>query len=474
MPAVQPCAPISGAGQFAATALPVPILRFRFRGWIDFLDAPTAMKDLLRDTRVQRLIVANTLGSIGSGVTIFSVPWLMVHQAGGNDAYRWITIATTVVLFAIMPHYGALVDHHSRKSAILASELWGLLATTSMAIVGLSLGRFAMWQLMAIYFAGMLYYTLHYPAKFAMIQQMFDRSQYQSLTGLLEIQGQAAMMVAGGLGGYLVDRVPLWVILLFDASTYLISFLVLATLPYEATHLEPRASQGAGSTAESDTTVAKARREGTPPTSPKPAVWTAVIEGWNWLRERPQLAIFLTCSLIPFIIVMAANYLFPIYVSDTLHASAGYFAGGEITFALGAMAAGAMLPRLLSRHSAAATIPGTMIVFLIGILVVIFVRAPVAYLLAGVALGFGNAGCRVARSALMLHIIPNQVMGRIGGFYNVLDRVLRTVFVLAMGIIDLYGPPAGFIVLGIILIVALAGVLQTRVVLQSTEAAIPA
>ena len=42
------------------------------------------------------------------------------------------------------------------------------------------------------------------------IQQLFDRSQYQSLIGLLEIQGQTAMMIAGGLGGLLVDRVPLW------------------------------------------------------------------------------------------------------------------------------------------------------------------------------------------------------------------------------------------------------------------------
>src|SRR5688572_717894 len=126
------------------------------------------MKQLLRDSRVQRLLIANTLGSIGSGVTIFAVPWLLVHQAGGNEAYRWTTIATTLALFLIMPYYGAWVDHHSRKTALLTSEAWGFLATATMAVTGLVLGGFAMWQLMAIYFAGMLYYTLHYPAKFAM------------------------------------------------------------------------------------------------------------------------------------------------------------------------------------------------------------------------------------------------------------------------------------------------------------------
>ncbi len=412
---------------------------------------------LLRDTRVQRLLVANTLGSIGSGVTIFSVPWLMVHRPGGNAAYLWVTVATTLVLFAMTPYYGSWVDHHSRKTALLASEAWGFFATVAMAVTGLALGGFSMWQLQAVYFAGMLYYTLHFPAKFALIQQMFDRSQYQSLTGLLEIQGQTAMMIAGGLGGILVEHVPLWGILLFDAATYLISFLIQATLPYEATHLSGSDLRPPGPASSS--------------VSRRPSPWSGIGAGWQWLRERPQLAVFFTCSLAPFLIVMAGNYLFPIYVAQTLKASALYFAGGEITFALGAIIAGALLPRLIAQHSAANTIPGTMIVFLIGMIIMITLRFPLPYLLAGALLGFGNAGCRVARNALLLHLVPNEVMGRVGGFYHVLDRVLRTILVLAMGIITVYGPPAGFMVLAVVLLIALAGVWQSRAALPGVATA---
>lgn len=409
------------------------------------------MKDLLRDTRVQRLLIANTLGSIGSGVTIFAVPWLLVHQAGGNEAYRWTTIGTTIVLFLLMPYYGAWVDHHSRKTALLASEVWGFCAMIALALTGIALGGFATWLLMAIYFAGMLYYTLHYPAKFALIQQIFDRSQYQSLTGLLEIQGQTAMMIAGGLGGMLVEHVPLWAILLFDAATYLTSFLIQATIPYEATHLAQRRANVA-----------------------RPSIWGSVAAGARWLWERPRLAVFLTCSLVPFLIVMAGNYLFPIYVSQTLQASAAYFAGGEIAFALGAIAAGFFLPRLIGQHSAANTIPGTMFVFLAGLLILIVFRFPLTFLVAGALLGFGNAGCRVARSALLLHLVPNDVMGRVGGFYQVLDRVLRTVLVMSMAVIDTHGPPAGYMVLTGVLIVALFGVLQSRSAVRTSTAALPA
>ena len=416
------------------------------------------MKALLRDTRVSRLLVANTLGSIGSGVTIFSVPWLLVHQPGGNAAFRWITVGTTLALFVVLPYWGAWVDRHSRKTALLTSELWGLGATLVMALTGLVLGGFATWQLMTIYFCGMLYYTLHYPAKFALIQQMFDRSQYQSLIGLLEIQGQTAMMIAGGLGGLLVEHIPLWAILLFDAATYLTSFLIQSTLPYSPTHLIP--------------SVPTSPRLPLSPSSavPRPGVWQSVAEGWRWLRERPRLTVFLTCSLLPFIVVMAGNYLFPIYVAQTLQAGAGWFAGGEIVFALGSILAGAILPSLIAQHRAATTIPGTMFVFLIGLALVAFVRHRLIYLAAGALLGFGNAGCRVARSTLLLNLVPNNMMGRVGGFYSVFDRLLRTGLVLAMGIIEISGPPAGFAILLAVVALALFGVTRTRSALANPEA----
>ena len=159
---------------------------------------------------------------------------------------------------------------------------------------------------------------------------------------------------------------------------------------------------------------------------------------------------------------MAANYLFPIYVAQTLQVSAVYFAGGEITFALGAILAGFLLPRLIGEHSAAATIPGTMLVFLAGLLLLIVVRLPFIYLVAGALIGFGNAGCRVARSALLLHVVPNEVMGRVGGFYQVFDRILRTALVMSLGIIDTQGPPAGFLLLTVVFLLAFAGVLRTR------------
>jgi MFS family permease len=396
------------------------------------------MGTLLRDTRVQRLLVANVTGSIGSGITLIAVPWMLVHRPDGDQLYGWVTAGTTLVLFLVMPYYGAWLDRHSRKTMLLASELFGCVGTLTMAAWAFCTGHVAAWQLVVSYFCGMMYYTLHYPAKFAFLQQIFTPEHYQPLMGLLEIQGQAAMMIAGGLGSVLVDRVPLALILLIDSGTYFFSFCVQSTLPYEATHVTGKHA---------------------PPAN----AWRAMGDGWRWLRERPQLSLFFACTLVPFIVVMVCNYLFPIYVKDILHAPAAVYGGGEITFAIGAMLAGALMPQLASRRGADLAIMlahGACIVAILGIVVV---HAELPYYVAAMMFGFGNAGTRVARNALMFHAVPNAVMGRVSMFFSVYDRLLRTALTSLATVIVMHGSATlGFVVLLVVLVIAYAGAFSSR------------
>jgi MFS family permease len=400
------------------------------------------MKDLLRDSRIRRLLAANITGSIGSGITIFAVPWLLVQQPGGNASFGAVTLVTTIILFFFLPYYGVWVDRHSRKTMMLASELFGFVATAAMAGVGAMLGGYGLMPLSIVYFCGMLYYTLHYPAKLALLQQLFAKSQYQSLMGLMEIQGQVAMMIAGGLGVLLVEHVSLTVILCLDAATYLFSFIIQSTIPYHADHLAP-------------------------PDAPRLSAWGSIAEGWQWLCDRPRLGVFFTASLLPFIAVMVGNYLFPIYVSQTLASGAWVLGAGEIIFALGAILAGASLPQLVADHTAQRTVPATMAVFALGAALLVIVPTVPVYLFAALLLGFGNAGSRVARSAAILHLVDKPVMGRINSFFHAFDRVLRTILTAAaIALVTGSGGQAGF---GLLLLVVLAGLVavwQSRTALQ--------
>jgi MFS-type transporter involved in bile tolerance (Atg22 family) len=231
----------------------------------------------------------------------------------------------------------------------------------------------------------------------------------------------------------------LWVILLIDCGTYLAAFFIERGIPYEATHLKaavPGESTGAG--------------------PDRRGVLEGVAEGWRWLAERPALAVFLTASLLPFVVVMASNYLVPVYVSETLSAGPGTFALSEVAFAVGAMGAGFLLPRLLARQTVGTLLPLIMVVFLVGLILQATLPFTAVFVGAMVLLGFGNAGSRVGRSALMLHVVPNAVMGRVTVFFSVLDRILRTLLVSSMVVVDVWGAQAGFVVLLAVMGIGLA------------------
>lgn len=406
------------------------------------------MNALLRDPRAQRLIAANLTSSIGSGITIIAVPWLLVNRPGGSQLYGWATALTTLAVFLFAPYYGAWVDRHSRKTMLLLGEIFGATATLAMALTGFFRGEHATWQLVAVYFCGMFYYTLHYPAKFAFVQQIFGRTHYQSLTSAMEIQGQTASMLAGGLASVLLDHVSLTTILLLDASTYVVSFVLQSTIPYEATH-----------------------QTGESKNAPAPNAWRAVGEAWDWLRARPALALFLLCSFVPFLGIMVGNYLFPIYVSHTLHASPAVYGRGEMIFALGAVAAGVCVPFLTARYNHARTTVALAAVFLVALALLVVWPRIGPYYFALLLLGLGNAGVRVARNVIVLEAVPNALMGRVHVFFLVFERSLRTLLILVMtALVDVRGAPFCFALLLLVNVVAFLGLLRSRAAAESAQA----
>ena len=93
------------------------------------------------------------------------------------------------------------------------------------------------------------------------------------------------------------------------------------------------------------------------------------------------------------------------------------------------------------------------------------------YMLASLLLGFGNAGSRVARSAAMLHLIDNKVMGRVGSFFHAYDRVLRTVLTSAViAIVAAGGARPAFALLLVLVRVGLAAVFRSRSALAPAPA----
>lgn len=392
---------------------------------------------ILRDARARRLISANFLFSVGSGLSMIAVPWRIVNLPHGDSLYGSVTLWTTLVLIALLPAAGLLVDRLSRRTVLQGAQLFGAVSVGACALsVGLG-AEVSLLQLTVVYFCGFTVYTIYYPALFAFVQQIFDREQYGSLSGVMEVQGQTAAIVSGGLGALLVESVPLEWILAFDTVTYLAAAALLGGIPYRATHLESTAASG-----------------------PRPGFWAGIGEAVRYLRERRKLAVFLLCSLLPFVGVMVGNYLWPVFVSRTLEAGPRVFALGEITFAAGAIAAGLLAPKLVRRFGTVPTIASLVALYTVAFATMAALPHPWLFGALMLCIGLGNAGSRVARNILNFHVVPNAIMGRVNSFYAIVDRSLRAGLIgVSTAAMPTLGPRFGMLLVSGLTAVALVGVL---------------
>jgi MFS family permease len=395
------------------------------------------VKSVLRDNRFQKLIFANILSSIGSGVTMIGVPWILVNREGGDQIYGYAAFCMNILLFFLSPYLGVLIDRLSRKKVLLFSETFGFLVVAFFMGLGVSSGSYETWHLLGIYSGGLFYYALHYPAQFAFNQEIFTKEQYQELNSVMEIQNQAASMLAGGLTSMLIDRVDFSVILLMDVLTYIVGFILLSLIPYVRSEQQKEVSSA--------------------------SVWSNMKEGFTYLKDKPLFVIFYMSSFMPFIGVMVGNYLYPVYIAKVLGAGGTVMGLADVMYAIGAILGGYMIPFLLQKKGEYRTVLFTVGAYTFGTLFIAAFPLTGLFLVIKIVLGFGNAGSRVARNTIMMNEVPNEVMGRVNSFFSAVGMLIRVSLIgLFARTVSYTGASFSLLIVGSLLVMACVGVCISR------------
>jgi hypothetical protein len=92
----------------------------------------------------------------------------------------------------------------------------------------------------------------------------------------------------------------------------------------------------------------------------------------------------------------------------------------------------------------------------------VFIPKTLVFLVLNFILGGANAGTRVARSTMIMNLIPNHMIGRIESFYNGLGLILRTMIIgLFTETIHVIGPLLAYFIVGCIMILSFVGIVFT-------------
>ncbi|KPB06056.1 MFS transporter [Bacillus sp. CHD6a] len=381
------------------------------------------MNSLYKDSRFRYIILANLASSIGSGITMIAIPWLLVTSDKGNEVFGFVAICMTIINFILTPYLGYLIDKVSRKKMIVSSKVLSLIALILFSGVGFLGMEYELWHYIIIYMIGSLYYTIFYPTMFALNQELFHKNQFKVLNGTMEVQGQLSSMLAGAIASVLLLKWDLHYILLLDVCTYALAIYFFVRIPYVRTRKEK-------------------------------AVSVSTSEAINFMKREPGLFLFLLASSLPFIGVMLTNYLFPVYLADVLEVEGDIYGIQGMVYGLGAVLAGIIVPIAARIWEDEKLVAGTMILFTMAISVMVYL--PVGgYLFMMLLIAFGNGGARVARNAFMMERIPNEIIGRVDGLLRAVGLLLRIVLLgVFTGLVSMGEIMLCFMILTVILVVA--------------------
>jgi len=349
-----------------------------------------------------------------------AIPWLLIQKENGKAILGYTNSIITLVILFLLPYLGKLVDRNSRKAVVLIFLALGFAVNVLVIAAMLLRGRVEVWELLTVFCYGSLGASVYYPAQFALNQEIFAHNQYEQLSGAIEIQWQAASMIAGAAGAFLISRVPLWAILSIDAATYAASFCLIMRLAYSRSNFA----------------------------APATSALKMMVEGVSYLQQRPRLSIVMLASFLPFLALMVANYLSPIFVRDTLGMGSEVYGAGEVSYAVGAVVAGLSVPFINGKIGLIPTLLFTIGLYTIAVALNPILPVAVVFLVSFLLQGWGNAGSRVARSILVLKTVPNEIIGRVNLLYGAIERLLRAALLaLVTYLLKDWGPNVSYFIL---------------------------
>ncbi|HIC44324.1 MAG TPA: MFS transporter, partial [Sulfurimonas sp.] len=257
-------------------------------------------------------------------------------------------------------------------------------------------------------------------------KDLFSPDDYGDLNRCLEVARQFITFLAGGLGGLLLAYGNFTSILLLDCLSYLVGGLLILKLKTTQTF-----------------------------TQKKTTIWDGPKAVFSFLSQNKAFTTFSFLTMIPFILVVVQNVLYPIHFKAFLGLEGGAFAFLSIPYGAGAISSAWLGPKL--KKSLGETF----------MILVLFMAYTFATLLIGICQNVGvTYGClflfacchsciRIERMTLLMKKVPNEMAGRITGFFDLIALLFNIILTFLIGhITDTYSLVHSWLFLGLIMLVS--------------------
>lgn len=375
------------------------------------------------------LFTANAISGFAQGISMLAIPWYFTTEVKDPGSFGTMYAVVTFLTIIWSLYCGTLVDRFPRKNIFLVASLAGGVILATIAGFGYATGSIPVLLIMLVFAATMFNYNLHYPTLYAFGQELTIKENYRKVTSYIEIMGQSTSIISGAIAAillsgtqngvfdllgikiYLPVDIPKWQlhdIFLLDAITYFIAVVLIIFIKYARAE------------------ALEVDRE---------SIYKRVVSGIKFLKERPMIFLFGNCSYSIFVVLLVEiHLLLPLYVDHHLHKGADVYASSEIYYALGALLAGFGTNYLMRLMREVKAIILKMLLTTAVLFLCAFTQSVGIFFAISFLIGITNAGTRILRVTWLFHHIPNNIIGRTGGVFHVINILLRSVFIALFSI----------------------------------------
>src|SRR5579871_4671421 len=187
------------------------------------------MFELLKRRPYRIILTANFISLIGSGLNHASIIWFVLQKTHSEKAVALLVTTITLPSLFFMPFSGVLIDRLDRRYVSMTLDIVRGSAVAIVAALAF-MGRVQVWHVYAMGVVLGLGAFMFWPNMQALTQEMVESNDVVPLNALVQGTAQGGWMIAGAMVGFLYQRIGLGGTLSMDATSYLISVLLMATL----------------------------------------------------------------------------------------------------------------------------------------------------------------------------------------------------------------------------------------------------
>ena len=172
------------------------------------------------------LVLGQFISSFGSGLTEFGLSIYVLQQTGSVLATSIISICAFLPSILFAPVGGVLADHYDRRILMLAGELLSSIGLV-VCLAAILSGNFSMIVLCAGVAFSSIFTALTEPAFKATITDMISPEDYAKAGGLVQIAGNAKLLIAPAAAGVLLEVTSVSTLIFIDILTFLTTGAVI-------------------------------------------------------------------------------------------------------------------------------------------------------------------------------------------------------------------------------------------------------